>query len=165
MTGYRYLFYGLVVVAVSQVVYYYPQLPEVMASHFDGRGSPNDWSSREFFFGIYLAMVVLVIGIFRVLPNWSLTHSRFGLKIPHRDYWLAPARREQSHTFFRNHMLVMGVIHLLLAIITIELAIRRSFESRLKTPPPLNVAPLSTNVQFVKVAMARWTEAPPPLAP
>jgi uncharacterized membrane protein len=124
MSGYRYLFYGLVAFSVGQVVYYYPQLPEVMASHFDGSGSANGWSSREVFIGIYLAMVVLVIGIFRLLPGWSLTHSRFSLKIPHREYWLAPARREQTHAFFRNHMAVMGVAHLLLAIITIELAIR-----------------------------------------
>ena len=57
---YRNLFYGLVAVALLQSVFYYPQLPAVVASHFDGAGIANGWSSRNVFFTVYLVMVAMV---------------------------------------------------------------------------------------------------------
>lgn len=132
MTGYRYLFYGLIALAAVQVVYYYPQLPDLVASHFDGRGNANGWSSREGFFGLYIVMIVLLAGIFLLLPKRPLARRRFGLRIPHRDYWLAPSRREQTHAFLRKQMLIMGVAHLLLVIVTIELAIRANLGQEIR---------------------------------
>jgi len=41
MNALRRLFYGLIALAAVQTLYYYPQMPEVVASHFDGRGAPN----------------------------------------------------------------------------------------------------------------------------
>ena len=104
-------------------MYYYPQMPEVVASHFDGRGAPNGWSSRNVFFAIYLSMIALLVGIFIFVPRWSERRIGFSLKIPNRDYWLAPERLEQTRAFFQRQMIVMGVVHLLLAIFTVQLAI------------------------------------------
>ena len=119
----RYLFYGLVAVALAQVFYYYPLLPQIVASHFDGRGAADGWSSRNFFFGLYLAMLALTTGVFMLLPSRIGASGSFAGKIPHRQYWLAPARIEQTRAFLRRQMLVMGIIHLLLAMITVQLVI------------------------------------------
>lgn len=43
---------GLMVLLAVQALYYYPQLPERMASHFGADGRPNGWTTREGFFGI-----------------------------------------------------------------------------------------------------------------
>ena len=123
MNALRRLFYGLIVLVAVQVMYYYPQMPEVVASHFDGRGAPNGWSSRNLFFAIYLSMIALLAGIFIFVPRWSERRIGFSLKIPNRDYWLAPERLEQTRAFFQRQMIVMGVVHLLLAIFTVQLAI------------------------------------------
>jgi uncharacterized membrane protein len=42
-------FYGLIAVGVLQSIYYYPRMPEVVASHFDGLGAANGWSSKNGF--------------------------------------------------------------------------------------------------------------------
>ena len=123
MNALRRLFYGLITLAAVQVIYYYPQMPEVVASHFDGRGVPNGWSSRNVFFAIYLFMLALLVGIFIFIPRWSERRIGFSLKIPNRDYWLAPERLQQTRTFFQRQMTIMGVVHLLLAIVTVQLAI------------------------------------------
>ena len=81
MNALRRLSYGLIALAAVQVMYYYPQMPEVVASHFGGAGAPNGRSSRNAFFAIYLSMLALLV------------------------------------------MIIMGVVHLLLAIFTVQLAI------------------------------------------
>lgn len=123
MTVYRYLFTVLIVVALAQVFYYYPQLPQVVASHFDGAGVANGWSSREVFMGIYLVMIALLILVFIAIPRWAVRRDSFALRIPHHDYWLGPERISQTRAFFFRFMMAMGVLHLLLTIWVMQLAI------------------------------------------
>ena len=134
MTWYRRTFFALVAIAILQTVYYYPQLPRVVASHFDGAGAPNGWSGRDGFFTLYLGMVLLLVIVFVLLPRWSENRINFGTKIPHSAYWLAPARIDATKSFFRRQMMLLGVAHLLLAIFTIQLAI----EANLATTPLLD---------------------------
>ncbi|MCP4983373.1 MAG: DUF1648 domain-containing protein [Gammaproteobacteria bacterium] len=130
MNWLRRIFLALVAAAIAQIIYYYPQMPEVVASHFDGLGAPNDWSSRNGFFGIYAAILLMLIGIFIFVPGWSEKRASFGMKIPHRDYWLAPERIEKTKLFFRRQMMIMGIVHLTLAIYAIQLAILANFDQQ-----------------------------------
>jgi Protein of unknown function (DUF1648) len=45
-----FLFLPLVAFAVLQCLHIYPQLPDVMASHFDAHGTPNGWQPKSAFF-------------------------------------------------------------------------------------------------------------------
>ena len=128
MTWIKRIFFALVGLAIIQIAYYYPQMPDVIASHFDGLGAANDWSSRNGFFGLYAAMLLMLVGIFIYAPRWSEKRARFGMKIPNRDYWLAAERIEQTRAFFRCQMIIMGVVHLSLVIFTMQLAIQANFE-------------------------------------
>jgi hypothetical protein len=65
----------------------------------------------------------MLIGVFILLPKWSEKRAGFGMKIPNRDYWLAPERLEHTRAFFRRQMIIMGVAHLLLTIFVVQLAI------------------------------------------
>ena len=127
MTWGKRIFFALVALAILQTVYYYPQMPEIVASHWDGLGAPNAWSSRNGFFGLYLAIVFMLVGVFIFVPNWSFNRSRMGMKIPNPEYWLAPERIEQTREFFQRQMIIMGVVHLLLAIYVMQLAIQANF--------------------------------------
>jgi uncharacterized membrane protein len=122
------VFFTLVALAIAQIVYYYPQVPEVVASHFDGLGDPNDWSGRNGFFGLYAAMLVLLIIVFIFAPRWSEKRARYGMKIPNKEYWLSPEHIDQTRAFFRRQMLVMGIVHLSLAIFTVQLVIEANFD-------------------------------------
>ena len=123
----RNIFIGLLVLAILQIAYYYPQMPHVMASHFDGAGVPNDWAGKNGFFALYAAILIMLAVVFLYLPQWSEKRANFGMKLPHRDYWLAPERIAQTQLFFRRQMLIMGIVHLLLAIVTIQMAIEANF--------------------------------------
>jgi len=84
-----------------------PHLPNLVASHFDERGQPDQWVSRSSFVMFSLIFesaqifVLLMISfifsfICKFLPD-SL------INLPHRDYWLAPERRaETKNCIFRQ---------------------------------------------------------------
>lgn len=126
------IFFALVALAIIQVVYYYPQMPETVASHFDGLGAPNAWSSKQGFFGLYAVILLMLVAVFVFVPGWSEKRAGFGMKIPHRDHWLAPERIEATRRFFRRQMLLMGILHLSLAIVVIQLAILANFDQQLR---------------------------------
>ena len=111
MVFYRYLFYGMAGVALLQTVFYYPQLPGVVASHFDGAGAPNDWSNRNTFFAIYLIMIAMLMVVFDLIPKWSGNRGKIRMNIPNRDYWLAPERSAETLTWFRRQMMILGIAH------------------------------------------------------
>ena len=77
-------------------------------------------------------MIALVALVFAFAPRWQ-TKGRRGIKIPHADYWLAPERIDATKQFFQRQMLLMGSLHLLLAIVVMQLAIlaNLSTETRL----------------------------------
>jgi len=131
------IFFALIALAIIQIAYYYPQMPEVVASHFDGLGAANDWSGRNGFFGLYGAMLALLILVFIYAPKWSEQRARFGMKIPNREYWLASERLEQTKQFFRRQMLVMGVVHLGLAIYSVQLVILANLQQSARLDPSI----------------------------
>ncbi len=136
----RRIFYLLVTLAAVQVAYYYPRLPATVASHFDGLGAPNDWSGKGGFFALYIAIVFMLIGVFDLMPRWSGARPRFGMKIPNRDYWLAPERIDATRAFFRRQMMLMGVAHMALAVYAIQLAIVANFAAEPRLHPSIGWA-------------------------
>ena len=124
------IFTALVLTAIVQTIYYYPKIPDVVASHFDGLGDPNGWSSKLLFFGIYAAAILLTIFIFVIVPGLVAKSSGKGLKIPNKSYWLAPERQHGTIKFYRTHFLYFGIANLLLAIFVIQLVILANFKEQ-----------------------------------
>ncbi len=71
--------------------------PAQMASHFDLTGAPNHFTTKEQFFGFEIETMLVVIGmgvgtqIFVLITpvEW------INLKMPNREYWLAPEHRDE----------------------------------------------------------------------
>jgi uncharacterized membrane protein len=78
------------------------QLPQRVATHFGPNGAPNGWMTQAGYirFTLIFGAVVpgFVMGTFlliRYLNGW-------GLNIPHREYWLAPERRQETFDFVQR---------------------------------------------------------------
>lgn len=126
MTLPRFLFYLLLALAVLQVLVYYPQLPEVMASHFDGSGRADGWSSKTTFFVIDAVMLALLVAMFLGLPKirWP---DRW-VSLPHKDYWLSPEKRRETYRIFEREMLVFGCATLVLLLVVMQWTIRANLD-------------------------------------
>ena len=96
--------------------YYYPQLPDWLASHFEGSGKADNWSSKQGFFIVSGVILIFNIGIFVVLP-WAM--QRFGIvkvNVPNKAYWLDPERIDEFYVYFRNKMCWFGIVNLLFGL-------------------------------------------------
>jgi serine/threonine-protein kinase len=81
------------------------QLPARVATHFDGHGRPNGWMSRT----AHLRFMTVFGLAFPLFVPAMVYASRFlpdrCYNLPHRDYWLAPARRPETMAYLFRHSL------------------------------------------------------------
>lgn len=83
-------------------------LPDNVASHFNGAGMPNGFMSQK---GYLIFMLVFAVGIpALVVGGLSATfHSeKSNINIPNKDYWLAPERKRETIEFLSGHMAWLG---------------------------------------------------------
>jgi uncharacterized membrane protein len=131
-----------------------PRLPALVASHFDAAGVPTAFVAR----GIYLRFVLLIgVGLPIVLVAllaWVYSRAR-DMKLPNKDYWLAPERIAATRALLVSQAVWFGT--LLAAIVCyvhwLELDAHRSAPPQLSNP--LFGAGLMT---FLVIAMA-WSIA------
>jgi len=120
----------LAFLAVFQSFYFYPQMPDVMASHFDGAGNPNGWMTKEIFVLFYLGMITLLIVIFLLIPKFPKQMRN----LPNRDYWLSEERKTETVNYINASALRMGIATLVLLLYVMQFA----FEANIAKEPRLS---------------------------
>lgn len=86
------------------------QLPERVATHFGAQGLPIGWATQAEYvrFTLILGAVVpaFVVGLFALIQigNGSL------MNLPHKEYWLAAERREETFAFVRSRAVVLAAL-------------------------------------------------------
>ncbi len=117
-------------IAVAQSIYFYPQLPEITASHFDSAGNPNGWMSKQVLVLFYLGMIAILIAIFFLIPRFPN-----GMKnLPNRDYWLSGDREAETNKYINSSTLRVGIATFVLLIYIMQLV----FEANLSKEPVLS---------------------------
>ncbi len=99
----------LSLVAIGQNAFYWTELPEQVATHFNAAGEPDSWmdktSATVMLIALQLGLPWMLVGIgrmTRMLPA-SL------INIPNREYWLSDDRREASLAFVQQFVLAVAV--------------------------------------------------------
>ena len=99
--------------ALFFIIHTTEQLPTVLASHFDATGFPTAFMLRTRYFhfilwfgiGVPLTLVALL----------TLVYSRaIDMKLPNRDYWLAPERIGQTRDILVAHGIWFGSLLILM---------------------------------------------------
>jgi uncharacterized membrane protein len=92
------------------------QLPERVATHFGPGGVANGWMPRVTYVALTLAFAVLLPLIVAGAVGWLPARFERFLNVPHRDHWLAPARREQTLATLQGYGAVMAIATALMAV-------------------------------------------------
>jgi F0F1-type ATP synthase membrane subunit c/vacuolar-type H+-ATPase subunit K len=156
MTQLSRLVFGLAVcVAALVIVVTTLELPTHVASHFGAGNVANDSMDRLSYLvlmlGLAVGLPVLLVVAFSRMPR-ALERK---LNIPHRDYWLAPARRQRTLAFLGAHVCWLGT--LLAAFLTgIHFVLVAANTAQ---PPRLPAQPFVTLLVLFFCAMALWVFA------
>jgi hypothetical protein len=115
---------GLIALAIVRSISVWDALPASMASHFGPQGRPDGWQSRAAFFatfgaaGFGTALLLLAIPtLLRYIPP-SL------INIPHRSYWLEPARIDEARRKLAHYMDWFSVAITLVLVVVLELVLQ-----------------------------------------
>jgi uncharacterized membrane protein len=145
------VFFLMLVFATIYLVETSPQLPSMVASHFDIGGYPNAFITRGaytrfilgFAVGLPIAMVALLTFVYAGARDF---------KLPNRDYWLAPERIAGTRALLIAHGVWFG--SLLVAMVCyvhwLELVANRS------VPPQLSNQRVSIGLLIFFLATAGW---------
>lgn len=131
------------------------QLPEAVATHFGAGNLADGWMTRAGYRWYMLAftvvfplfLVVLIGGLPRVFPR--------AVNIPHRRYWLAPARRRATLDFLLRHGCSLGCL-IELMIVGTHLAI---LDAHRREPPTLSLALFLPLLGLFAVGFVAWIGA------
>jgi len=83
-------------VAVGRVVALWDRLPKNMASHFDGSGRPDGFTTPVTFFWTFAGIGGGVLLLLLATPHLVRRLPTSLINLPNREYWLAPARRDEA---------------------------------------------------------------------
>ncbi|HKI11036.1 MAG TPA: DUF1648 domain-containing protein [Candidatus Acidoferrum sp.] len=123
------VYFLMVVAGLFQWVRFYPLLPERMASHFSYDGTPNAWQPKDAFFLLMLVVVGLTFFGAFLTPRFIAARPDKRINLPHKDYWLAPTRREETFRFIAAQMAWSGCAMLFVLLFATFLAIRANLSS------------------------------------
>ena len=115
------ILFFLMALPIAQNAWYWPQLPNRVATHFDADGDADSWMTKAnatlLMCGIQVGMPLLLVGLAWIIP----TMPGSSINIPHRAYWLHPDRRGDSLIWIRGLLLSMAVLTSLLTMVIAHL--------------------------------------------
>jgi uncharacterized membrane protein len=144
----RILLILLVIGFAGMCAYFYPQLPATMASHFDGEGQPDNFSSKQGYF-----ILMSTVAFFAAVVPYLVTALIGGLSlswlnVPNKEYWMAAERRQQTLKMIQGRFEFFAVAQLALLAAINLLVIRANLEQA-----PLSGASLGIILAFVVFAI------------
>lgn len=133
------IFLVLFAACIVHALYYYPSLPDEVASHFSGSGRPDGWSGKGVFLAVYLISVGMNALIFLGIAFGIQKVPDSKLNLPYKDFWLVEERRQETFQFLIQYFLWFGSATFLLLLD----AFHQTFMVNLGKAPALQHAVLS----------------------
>ena len=147
----KWVFLILVVLMVCQAIYFYPMLPAMLASHFNLAGDPNDFMPKPLYFLVnFLVLGMLSLG-FLLLPASILKAPKERIRLPHKEYWLAPERIHEADAHIRSFMVRIGNAVLLLFVFVNQMVFQFNASGARQLPGRMMLGAIIAFVVFAVV--------------
>jgi len=106
----KWLWLATILILAGQLVFYFPQLPEQIASSFDFRGHPTGYTSRGNFLFLWILAIALINGMIPLVRLLVLRGPAVLINLPNKEYWLANEANRQRAAEIMDTMLTMVAV-------------------------------------------------------
>jgi uncharacterized membrane protein len=120
------IFLLLLAATMAQMAWYYPRLPERVASHFNAAGEANAFMPKEAFLKLHLMVLGIMSVAFLIVPALITRFPPSMINLPNKDYWLAPERMAQTRATLNRYLVGFGNAMLLFLLLVLRDALRAS---------------------------------------
>jgi len=147
-----------VLLAAGAAIYfssYYPQLPEVVASHFNGRGVANGWQTKSAFFGVLAGVSVLAAVVGFGIPRIIAAMPPQLINLPNKRYWLAPEHIANTMEFLNRYFAWFGCAVFVVILVTFDFAVQANLHPDHRPDATRMWYLLAGFLVFVVVSIAR----------
>jgi uncharacterized membrane protein len=103
---------------------YYPQLPNVVASHFNGHGATNGWQTKPAFFAVFVGASVLATVIGFGIPRIISAMPQQLINLPNKQYWLSADHLAEAQALLNTYFAWFGCAVFLIIILTFDYVIQ-----------------------------------------
>ena len=149
------LFFAILAAGILQCLHDYPLLPNRLASHFSAAGNANGWMTKPQFLLTYAVVILPALAAEFWLPRKIARTADNRLRLPNKEFWLAPERRAETFAYFENFFAWYGCAFLLLEVFAMGLAMRANFQS----PPQLPTGPIMFAIVAFVLFNIAWVTA------
>lgn len=120
----RWFFVLMVAYAAVHFSGVYPQLPAVVASHFDAHGNANGWQTKQAFFGVFAGATALAAFLVFLVPVLIAIVPPQYVNLPNKNYWLAPERLAGVHQFLSGWFAWFGCGVYVVIVLAFDYAVK-----------------------------------------
>ena len=145
---------------LSALVYFswlYPQLPEVIQSHFNANGQPNGWQPKSVFFEFIAGITVLAAVVGFGVPQIIKAVPAELINLPNTQYWLAPDRAAETLEFFSASFAWFGCALYVMLLFACNYALESTLHPDRRLDPSAMWIPLVLFGAFVIIWGIRMT--------
>jgi len=118
------LFLLLMLLSISQWIYYFPQLPQKVVSQVSFSGKPTSWMDKSTLLLLNLGITLFLGLIFGVLSVFLKKIPASLWNLPHKEYWLSAERRQWTASYVQQQMLICGCATLIFLMFISQQMIR-----------------------------------------
>ena len=139
-------------VSLVQAWYYYPLLPDRVASHFGPDGRADGWMAKDAFIALNIGVVAFTVTLNAVLAKILARVPNELINLPNREYLLAPERRAESLAAMQDQLHGMNAATAALLVFVFQCV----YQANLKPDPRLE-GPFLPVLAIYFVYVAIWT--------
>ena len=158
------LFFAILAAGILQCLHDYPLLPGRLASHFAASGNANGWMTKSQFLMTYAIVLLPALILEFRMPRRIAATGGNRLRLPNKEFWLAPERRAETFAYFERFFAWYGCAFLLLEVFAMGMAMRANFQSPPQLPASLMLFAIAAFVLFnivcVTAMLRRFSKLP-----
>ena len=117
------------------MVWWSGKLPDVVPSHFDLQGNPDDTMQKNAYMGLMYSVHILQFALFGFMAFAMPKSPDSIFNMPNKAYWLAPERRDNTKQEMQSLLLGHGTLTMIFVGILFHLSSQVAIKQRATISP------------------------------